>query len=154
MSALSRFLGVCLVVVGAVGCGGSSAKPDVAVHTQSLWSFRSPYVGDNSRVAALVSEVGVARAGSYIISLQTAKSPYRLTIALKGTEKPFAATNFSDQATLLLGLIGNLDEVSISSGPSRYVLTTGAASKKLGYDVKRLGQDKVTLSQYLDKRND
>ena len=71
----------------------------------------------------------MARAGCYLISLQTAKSLYRLTIALKGTEKPFAATNFSEQATLLLCLFGDLDEVSISSEPSSCVLTIGGVQE-------------------------
>lgn len=154
MSALPRLLVAFLMVVAVVGCGGSSEKPDVAGRAQSLWTSRSPDVGDTSRVAALVSEVGVVRPGSYSFKLQTAKPPYQLAITLQETDKPFADTDFSEQATLLLGLVDNLDEVSISSGGDRCAFATWAASKDLGYDVKRLGRDKGTLSRYLDKTSD
>jgi len=154
VTAPARLLAAFLLVGAVVGCGGSSEKPEVVGRAQLLWSSRAPYVGDHSRVAALVGEVGVAREGSYSIRLQTVKLPYQLAVALKRPDKPFAVTDFSEQATLLLGLVGNLDQVSVSSGESNYVLTAMAASKDLGYDVKRLGQDEKVLLGYLHKRSD
>ena len=154
MPVLSRLLLACTAFVSVGGCGGTVATPVAVDRVQSLWSARSPDVGDNSRVVALVNEVGVARAGSYSIALRTMKAPYRLVITLKAPDKPFADTEFGVPETLLLGLIGNLDEVVISSGSMSDTLTARAASTNLGYDVKRLGQDKGALATYLDDSND
>ncbi len=105
-------------------------------------------------MTALVNEVGLARAGSYSIELHTAKPPYGLTIALERPDKPFDATDFSDHATLLLGLVANLDQVSISAGEDDYFLHAAAASRDLGYDVKQLGRDQRTLVRYLERTSD
>ena len=119
-----------------------------------MWSARSAYVGDNSRVMALVREVGPGTEGSYSIVLQTAKPPYAMTVALTRLDKPFDSTDFSGNATLLLGLVANLDKVSFTSGKHVYSLTAAGASKELGYDVKDLGRDQGKLSAYLDSSRD
>lgn len=97
----------------------------------------------------LVRAVAPAPAGSYSIRLRTAKPPYALVIHMRRRDKPFAHTDFSAQATLLLGLIGNLDRVAITSSDGSYVTTTAAASRELGYDVKELGRDQERLTTYL-----
>ena len=99
---------------------------------QSLWSARSAYVGDSSRATALVRGAGFGPAGSYRIELQTARPPYAMTVALTGLDKPFAAVDFSENATLLLGLVANLDKVSVTSGAQAYSLTSAGASRELG----------------------
>lgn len=149
-----RCVAASLVFLALAGCGGSSEHLDAAGRAESLWSSRAPYVGDNSRVTALVEEVGLAHAGSYSIKLQTAKPPYGLTIDLKRPDKPFDATDFSGQATLLLGLVTNLDKVSITSGEDGYSLHAAAASQDLGYDVKQLGREQRTLVRYLERTSD
>ena len=78
-----------LMVVALTGCGGSPEEPHEPSRAQSLWSSRTPYIGDNSRVAALVREVSPAPEGSFSIGLQTAKPPYALTIEMERLDKPF-----------------------------------------------------------------
>ena len=141
------------MLVTLTGCGGSPNELDVPSRAQSLWSSRVSDLGDSSRVAALTREVGPAP-GSYSISLQTAKPPYALTIALERLHKPFDATDFSEPATLLLGLVANLDKVSVTSSGHAYSLTAADASKDLGYDVKELGKDQRRLTAYLDANSD
>ena len=143
-----------LMVVALTGCGGSPEEPHEPSRAQSLWSSRTPYIGDNSRVAALVREVSPAPEGSFSIGLQTAKPPYALTIEMERLDKPFDRTDFSGQATLLLGLVANLDKVSVTSSEHAYSLTASAASKDLGYDVKELGRDQSRLTAYLDANRD
>ena len=99
-------------------------------------------------------EVGPGSEGSYSILLQTAKPPYAMTVALTRLDKPFDRTDFSGQATLLLGLVANLDEVSVISGEHAYSLTAAGASEELGYDVKDLGRDQSKLRAYLDSSRD
>ena len=143
-----------LILVALTGCGGSPKDLDVPSSAQSLWSSRVRYLGDSSRVAALVREVGPVPEGSYSIGLQTAKPPYSLTIELERLHKPFDATDFSEPATLLLGLVTNLDKVSVTSSGHAYSLTAAAASQNLGYDVKELGRDQSRLTAYLDASRD
>jgi Domain of unknown function (DUF4825) len=145
---------VLLVLLASGGCGGASEDPDAASSAQSLWTARVPYVGENSRVASLVNEIGVAGAGSYRLELHTAEPPYALTIALTDPGKPFDTVDFSGPATLLLGLVTNLDEVFITAGQSGYSLSAAAASRDLGYDVKQLGRDQPSLEQYLAQASD
>ena len=151
----SRAAAVLLIGVALTGCGSStSERSDTSSEAQSLWSARSAYVGDNSRVIALVREVGLGSEGSYSIALQTAKPPYAMTVALTRLDKPFDSTDFSGNATLLLGLVANLDKVSVTSGNHAYSLTAADASKELGYDVKELGRDQSKLAAYLDSSRD
>jgi hypothetical protein len=103
---------------------------------------------------ALVREVGPGSEGSYSLELQTARPPYAMTVAFTRLDKPFDDTDFSGRATLLLGLVANLDEVSVTSGGHAYSLTSAGASKELGYDVKELGRDRGKLTAYLDSSRD
>ncbi len=144
------FIGVALT-----GCGTStSERSDASSQAQSLWSARSAYVGDSSRATALVREVGFGPQGSYRIELQTARAPYAMTVAFTRLDKPFDDTDFSGNATLLLGLVANLDQVSVTSGEQAYSLTSAGASRELGYDVKELGRDQGKLTAYLDSSRD
>ena len=145
-----------LIGVALTGCGTSaSERSDASSQAQSLWSARSAYVGDSSRTTALVREVGFGPAGSYTIELQTAKPPYAMTVALTRLDKPFADTDFSENATLLLGLVANLDKVSITSGDAGLLADVGPClPAMLGYDVKELGRDQGTLTAYLEASRD
>jgi hypothetical protein len=119
-----------------------------------LWSSRARSLGDGPRVAGLVREVAPAPEGSYSIDLQTTKPPSTLTVDLERSGKPFDATDFSEPATLLLGLVTNLDRVTVTSSGHAYSLTAAAASKDLGYDVKELARDQSRLTAYLDANSD
>jgi hypothetical protein len=155
MMVARRTTAAVIVGVALAGCGApTSEQPDTSSEARSLWSARSAYVGDNSRMVALVREVGPGPEGSYSIELQTAKPPYGMTIALTRLDKPFDDTDYSEQATLLLGLVANLDEVSLTSGGRAYSLTSAGASKELGYDVKELGRDQGKLGAYLASARD
>ena len=122
---------VLVVVVSLTGCGGPSGEPEELSYAQWLWSHRTAYTGDNSRVAELVRGVGPAPEGSYRIRLHTARRPYGLTIDLRRLDKPFDRTDFARQTTLLLGLVGNLDKVSVTSSEGSYSVTTASSSRPL-----------------------
>jgi len=142
-----------LVLLVAGGCGGSPDDPDAASRAESLWAARVAYVGDNARVTSLVDQT-LAGASGYTVELHTAAPPYALTIALEDLDEPFDDTDFSSQATLLLGLVANLDEVSVTAGQDGYSLSAAAASRDLGHDVKQLGQDQSSLVRYLERTSD
>ena len=121
---------------------------------QSLWSARTQYVGDGSRVVALVNKAGFGPQGSYRVALQTATTPYGMTVSFQRLDKPFDDVDFTEGATLLLGLVDNLDHVSVTSGEHAYSLSAAGASTKLGYDVKDLGRDQSRLTAYLGTTDD
>ena len=111
-------------------------------------------MGNNSRVTSLVNQTGLAGTGNYSSELHTAEPPHALAIALKDPGKPSNATDFSGQATLLLGLFANPHEVAITAGQDRYSLSAAAASQELGHDVKQLGRDQPSLVRYLERASD
>ena len=144
-----------LVAVTVTGCGSApSAQRDTAHTADSLWSARSPYVGDSSKVVALVSQAGFGPAGSYTVELQTERAPYGVTVRLHQLDKPFLSADFSAAATVVLGLVANLDRVTVAAGGQTYALTTAGASTALGYDVKALGRQKDKLAAYVRAQQD
>lgn len=124
-------------------------QPDQSARAKSLWSARTDVAGGSSRVDALANQAGFGPAGTFSLSLQTQQSPYALTVAFDHLDKPFDEVDFSADATLLLGLVANLDTVSVTSGGHAYSLPASDASTTLGYDVKELGRDETTLASYL-----
>src|SRR5690606_23517986 len=133
----------------AHGMHRDSARPDPTTRAESLWSARTPYVGDSSKIAALVKDAQPEPAGAYTIVLQTTSEPYGLTIEMKDADDLAEPTALAHQATLLLGLVENLDEVTIASAEEAYTLTSAEASTDLGYDVKELGRERGRLTTYL-----
>ena len=113
-----RGSGRCSSVWHCYRLSGMSASEgsDASSQARLLWSPGGAYAGDNSREIALVRGVGPAPEGRYQIRLHTAKRPYALTIDIRRLDKPFDDTDFDRQTTLLLGLVGNLDKVSVTSG--------------------------------------
>jgi hypothetical protein len=137
------------VTVAVAGCSGSPATPVDTSESASLWSLRTPYAGDNSAVAALVGKVRPASGGGYSIRLRTGKQPYALRIGVERPDQLLDRGTLRRQAILLLGLVANLDRVSITSDTRAYSMSAAAASEDLGYDVKELGDDRSTLDAYL-----
>ncbi|WP_158274470.1 DUF4825 domain-containing protein [Cellulomonas sp. WB94] len=148
-------VGALLIAVTLGGCAPSGAeKSDPPNRVQSLWSARTDFVGDSSRVAELADQAGFGPAGTYSLALQTKQAPYAMTVAFDHLDKPFDDVDFSANATLMLGLVSNLDMVSVTADDHSYSLTASAASTSLGFDVKELGRDETKLEAYLDLARD
>lgn len=89
---------------------------------QALYEARTPYIGDNSAVGALLQQLGRWYGGGvlsgYTVSLQTASQPYGLTLDFTGQPETLPESYSVDLnlemnrlSPLLLALIGNLEEV-------------------------------------------
>ena len=142
------------VLVLSAACGSANSGPaSPAARASSLFAARVAYVGDNSRVVALVGQVGPAPAGSYTLRLSTT-SPRAVRVDLRSSDKPFTNSDFREPATLLLGLIGNADQVTFAFGSDTFTLTAAGASSAVGFDVKRFGQDRQVLADYLTASSD
>lgn len=129
-------------------------RPNVEDRAHSLWLDRTAYAGDNSKVVALIEQTGLGSMGSMSVSLQTATAPYGLEVTYDAPGKPFDTVDFTPQATLMLGLVENLDHVDLTSGERTHTFTSDQASRQLGYDVKTLGQDEARLRAYLQSLED
>lgn len=143
------------MLLGAVALTGctSAAEPgaasmDAASQARTLWQDRTEYVGDNSKVIALAEDAGFGAMGAHTLSLQTATTPYAVTVNYSALDKPFETVDFTRPATLLLGTIGNLDRIEVTSDGDSFTLTSAEASAELGYDVKELGRDEARLVAY------
>ncbi len=149
---------VLLAVLALGGCTGGSNEPggssSVEDRAQSLWLDRTAYVGDNSKVIALVDGAGFGSMGAHTLSLQTEQAPYGVDITFSSLGKPFDTVDFTPQATLVLGLVENLDQVTVRSGESTRTYTSADVSGDLGYDVKTLAQDVEKLETYLQSLED
>lgn len=97
---------------------GEAITPSV----QALYEARTPYIGDNSAVGALLQELGRwygdGVLSGYTVSLQTASQPYGMTLDFtgqpEGSSDSFAGNlnlEMERLSPLLLALIGNLEEV-------------------------------------------
>jgi len=156
-------LGLALGASALTGCTGSSsddpsttasATVGPEARTEALWAGRTEYVGDSSKVIALVDAAGSARRGAYTLSAGTTRPPYAVTIDLPHPAKPFEQTDFSAAATILLGTVRNLDAVHVTSQGKTYTLTAKEATAALGRDVKTLGTDRQALAGYVRSLQD
>lgn len=143
-----------VATIALTGCTETAPPPDPTTRAESLWSARTPYVGDSSKVASLVREVQPEDAGAYTIVLQTTSEPYGLTIEMTEADDLAERTALTERATLLLGLVENLDEVSFAAADDTYTVTRADASADLGFDVKELGRARGTLTTYLGAESD
>ena len=109
----------------------------------NLWDHKTEYTGENDNVVALVSDVGFI---DYTVELETDKEPYGLIVKAKDDDLP---ENLDKECILLLGLIGNLDHVTIVTDTDTYKINADQAHSVLKYDVKKLGQSKPLLERYL-----
>jgi hypothetical protein len=157
---------VASLAVGVVALAGCSSSPadapspggsgSVAAgdRAQALWADRTAYVGDNSKVIALVGDAGFGLVGSYSLSLWTTRPPYAVTITVTNPAKPLDATDLIGPATLLLGTVSNLDAVHVIGPGSTFSLTAREATAALGHDVKRLGTERAALTDYVGSLDD
>ncbi len=136
-----------------VGAGSAGGDASASARTDTLWANRTDYTGQRQlRRSRARGRLGPT--GSYTISLGTSSRPYALTVTLDEPGKPADATDFTTPATVLLGTVGNLDEVHVVDGADEWSLTAAQATTALGYDVKRLGADRDALRAYVAAAED
>ena len=109
----------------------------------NLWNDKTDYIGENDNVVALVSDIGFK---DYTVELETDAEPYGLIVNVKDDD---LQDNLERECILLLGLIGNLDHVTIIADSGTYTMNVDQANSVLKYDVKKLGSSKSLLERYL-----
>ena len=134
--------------------GCATSQDGELTYSQALWDAHTPFVGDNSRVTALVNLAGPTPEGQYKLSLQTGKAPYGLTIEVLDPDKPCRDLSLDRSQILLLGLIENLDRVTVTCREQTRTAIAAEATRALGFDVKALGRDRSRLAAYVDQQAD
>lgn len=109
----------------------------------NLWDDKTDYIGENDNVVKLASDVGFR---DYTVELETEKEPYGLIVKVKDDDIP---ENLERECVLLLGLIDNLDHVTIITDSNTYTMNVDQARSVLKYDVKKLNKSKPLLERYL-----
>ncbi|MBB6670418.1 M56 family metallopeptidase [Cohnella nanjingensis] len=135
---------------------------------QELLRHQTAYVGDNSRVVALIDLLPLPsgyRRG--VVELHTAEAPYGLTIRYEADAKTGEGaavdqsldsgsqdTLFRRNAAVLFSLIGNVDRISAVVGEDRghpYTVERAEIEAAFGGDVRPHAADETKLSAYVEE---
>lgn len=163
-------MAVSAVLVVVAGCAGDGSEEgaDVtmdsalseAIDVASLEENRTPYLGDNSRVVALVGATGPRAVGESTLELRTGQRPYGLVLNFSavadGVTPDVADDLMMDRATLLLATIDNVDEVrwtlpeDVDQGEGG-VFTRGEADALVGSSVAEIGATAEGLEELVSR---
>jgi hypothetical protein len=133
----------------------------VAYDVQTLIKNKTPYIGNNSKVAALINALplpeGVTRNS---IQLNTSQIPYGVTIEyiLNDDSMRVEEEQFLRNSLLLFALIDNADLVThigywnakeLSSLPFRFSYTRADAEKMVGGDLRQFADNHEKLAELI-----
>lgn len=143
--------------------GGEDAEEVQDDAAQNLYALKTKYVGDNTAVISIVTELAVngylpPQNNTYII--QSEEEPYGLTISYEeelSEETDEIFLKMMDSGNILLALIENLSKIEftfpVSKGEevSTYTLywDTEAANTSLNGDVKEYGESLEKFSELI-----
>lgn len=134
-----------------------------AVDVASLDENRTPHLGDNSRVVALVSATSPDAVGESTLELRTHERPYGLVLNFSsvadGVTADVADGLMRDRAALLLATIDNVDEVrwtlpEDADQEEGGVLTRAEADALVGSPVAELGATADGLAELVSQLED
>jgi beta-lactamase regulating signal transducer with metallopeptidase domain len=153
---------LCFAVLGAVLLtdGLTSKYPAsgfTGYNAAALFKFKTPYVGDNSKVVNLVNNLPYAEMRGEI-SLQTESQPYGVTVDYDFSFADFdtrqIGATFRDNAVVLFALIDNVDVVEFNvigaDGPPKYLYTRAEVQKGYGQDLREYSKDTGALETLLN----
>lgn len=121
---------------------------------EGLQQYKTKYVGDNSKVIAIVSGLSYPNGLKYkSIEIQSEKEPYGLNVNLEGQQE----ASFFDQAVVTFAMIENLGELKYFNNQKELSsFSRGAVDLILeanGTNLNELNKDDDKLQEYIDKVN-
>ncbi len=131
--------------------------------TSKLYSKKTPYVGESFKVSELIDwaiMIGMHDSiGEYEIELQTEYEPYGLKIIFEheiaGVDKEMLESELKKIASLIIGGIGNLEEVTVAyfmdGGEESITIDKAEANKLASESVKECFVSVDKLQELLDK---
>jgi len=139
-----------IIVIGvsiALITNPASISTDQKDFTKKIYGYRTPYVGNNSKVVNLAKELPVPEALTYTkVQLFTDKTPYTIEITYKTTTKvqrSILETGnqgvFDQNAAIIFALIGNVEQINfiLSDGNNQRLIqrTRTWANNNMAKDV-------------------
>ena len=118
---------------------------EISLLTNALYATQTPYVGDAPAITQLAELLSVSQQlGSYTNQLHTESEPYAWDILLEKEfspgEIPAAEELMTQDAYLLLALIGNLEQINwiytTSTGEQTLSISAAMATENLGQEIK------------------
>lgn len=101
---MKKIISIVFLFILLVGC---------TKQQESLYSNKTQYVGDNSKVISIVSQLDYKNMSYDSLEILSEKKPYGLIVNLKSGE--LDSYNLKKQATLTFSLIDNLEYIEYKS---------------------------------------
>ena len=142
--------------------GQAGAGENITVRAETLYGLRNPYIGDASADLKLLNAMDLSDSfGSFVISLDTDKAPYALTIIFDYPiwDKEAFNSEMNKNAVLLLALINNASEIhwQYIYGEESDILTSSLDIEKtndsIGGDIKSFSQSADQVRDLLERLN-
>ncbi|SHH86567.1 DUF5301 domain-containing protein [Clostridium magnum] len=110
----------------------ASVVADTTDFSKNIYEYRTPYVGNNSKVASIAKELPVPKTLNYRkVALFTDKEPYRVEITYETTtevQRSILQTDeqsfFDQNAAIIFALIGNVEQINfiLSDGNNQRII--------------------------------
>lgn len=147
-----------------VGCSKKeedNAKEDNSIKSNDIYSYKTSYVGDNTKVIGIISNLNYPKNYTYSsIEIKSEKEPYGLIVYLDG-ELLDENDDFFNQAVVSMSLIENLDNIKFISKESKELieefnredinLILRENSEK---SLEELSENKNELDKYINNEKD
>jgi hypothetical protein len=146
---------------GTVNYGYKLAVADSVARIDSLYANKAAYIGDNSKVSAIIHNLIVPNQLSWGgLELQTASEPYGLTLNYSlsdATSKNFdsdsLSNSFQKNSVVIFSLVSNVENITINLKQGSKVTTFNYSreeiNKLLGQDVRNFIQTKESFKNLI-----
>lgn len=136
-----------------VGCG---KKESATIDENSLYSYKTEFVGDNSKVISIVSKLDYNNFDYDSILIQSEKEPYGLTVYLNGEENK--EHDFFDNAIMTFALIENLENIKYVDKNTENILEefnrmdTNTILRENGQkEINQIGENEEEFNKYTEE---
>lgn len=117
----SILLSLVMVCVCLAGCGNEDNDDHKGI--SDLYSLKTDYIGDNSKVSAIVhSQEYEDDVEPQDIEIQSEKEPYSLKINVKVEDEEIGKSDLFRNAVIDFALIGNLEEVRFVNSKNKNLI--------------------------------
>jgi beta-lactamase regulating signal transducer with metallopeptidase domain len=149
---------IIVIIAGVIFITNPKTKAEPKSYEETLYSYKTPYVGDNSKVSNIVQNLPLPEGYVYNgIELQTNKKPYGVTVKYKHESKNVVTLDGDSLYNLLyrnsiimFSLIENVDYIEFKSEINTKTFTKDMADELIGKDVYSLSKDIDTFKQFIN----
>ncbi|MCR3922260.1 MAG: M56 family metallopeptidase, partial [Firmicutes bacterium] len=150
-----------LLLLGTVLLTSGLNKPSESIASNSqnaekLFSYKTPYVGDNSKVVNILNNLPFSQYRKDV-SLHTSSKPHGITVNynFNGTEPELLEATLHDNATLMFALIENVDLITFNVDPlaEQFVYQRDTLESYYGQSLWAHSTELATFTTFLQNIN-